>query len=51
MAKRNANGEGSIWQRKDGRWVGSAFVLTTDGTYKRRDVYGKSWDDVHDKLT
>ncbi|MBP8532892.1 tyrosine recombinase XerC [Streptomyces sp. MK37H] len=51
MAKRNANGEGSIWQRKDGRWVGSAFVLTADGTYKRRDVYGKSWDDVHDKLT
>jgi len=51
MAKRNANGEGSIWQRKDGRWVGSAYVLTTDGTYKRRDVYGKSWDDVHDKLT
>ncbi|MEU7269335.1 site-specific integrase [Streptomyces asiaticus] len=36
---------------EDGRWVGSAFVLTTDGTYKRRDVYGKSWDDVHDKLT
>ncbi|WP_258534377.1 hypothetical protein [Streptomyces sp. PT12] len=23
----------------------------TDGTYKRRDVYGKNWEEVHDKLT
>ncbi|KAK1180889.1 site-specific integrase [Streptomyces sp. NBS 14/10] len=51
MGKKNANGEGSIWQRQDGRWAGSAYVLTADGTYKRQYVYGKSWDDVHDKLT
>ncbi|MEU1941387.1 tyrosine-type recombinase/integrase [Streptomyces sp. NPDC020125] len=51
MAKRNVNGEGTIVQRKDGRWHGAAYVLTPDGTYKRRFVYGKSWDDVHDKLT
>ncbi|MFE7707142.1 tyrosine recombinase XerC [Streptomyces sp. NPDC057486] len=49
--KRNANNEGTIYQRKDGRWEGSAYVLTTDGTYKRRSVYGKTWDDAHEKLT
>ncbi|WFB08352.1 site-specific integrase [Streptomyces sp. LX-29] len=51
MAKRNANGEGSIYQRKDGRWEGIAFALRTDGTYKRRSVYGKTRDEVHDKVT
>ncbi|WP_405804299.1 tyrosine-type recombinase/integrase [Streptomyces sp. NBC_01187] len=50
-AKRNVNGEGTIYQRKDGRWEGIAYVLATDGTYKRRSVYGKTWDDAHDKLT
>ena len=49
--KKNANNEGTIYQRKDGRWEGSAYVLTTDGTYKRRSVYGKTWDDAHEKLT
>ncbi|GAA4640430.1 hypothetical protein GCM10023196_105900 [Actinoallomurus vinaceus] len=48
--KRRPNGEGSIYQRKDGRWVGAAYVLTTDGTYKRIQVYGKTRDEVHKKL-
>ena len=48
---KNANGEGSIYQRgSDGRWVGQAFVLTTDGLRKRKFVYGDSWDDAHAKL-
>lgn len=51
MAKKNANGEGSIYHRKDGRWEGVAYVLTSEGTYKRRSVYGKTWEDAHDKLT
>lgn len=51
MAKKNPNGEGSIYQRKDGRWTGAAYVLTTDGVYKRRPVYGKTWAEAHDKLT
>ncbi|MCZ0974125.1 tyrosine-type recombinase/integrase [Streptomyces albulus] len=50
-SKRNANNEGTIYQRKDGRWEGSAFVLASDGTYRRRSVYGKTWDDAHEKLT
>ena len=48
--KKNANNEGTIYLRKDGRWEGSAYVLTTDGTYKRRSVYGKTWDDA-DKVS
>ncbi|MFF8896080.1 tyrosine recombinase XerC [Streptomyces lydicus] len=49
--KKNSNNEGTIYQRKDGRWEGSAYVLTSDGTYKRRSVYGRTWDDAHEKLT
>ncbi|MEU3278237.1 hypothetical protein [Streptomyces antibioticus] len=49
--KKNPNNKGTIYLRKDGRWEGSAYVLTTDGTYKRRSVYGKTWDDAHEKLT
>jgi integrase len=51
MAKKNANGEGTIYLRKDGRWEGSAYVLTSDGTNKRQRVYGSTWDEAHDKLT
>ncbi|WP_232107534.1 MULTISPECIES: hypothetical protein [Streptomyces] len=49
--KKNANNQGTIYQRKDGRWEGSFYVLTTDGTYKRRSLYGKAWDEAHEKLT
>lgn len=45
MAKRG-NGEGSIYQRKDGRWVGS--VTLPDG--RRKDVYGKTRQEVASKL-
>ncbi|MFY1703555.1 tyrosine-type recombinase/integrase [Micromonospora sp. WMMA1923] len=48
---RNPNGEGSIYQRSsDGRWVGQAYVLTTEGTRKRKFVYGATWDEAHTKL-
>lgn len=48
---KRANGEGSIYQRKsDGRWVGSAYVLTTAGTTKRVPVYGSSFEEAHEKL-
>ncbi|MEE1939657.1 site-specific integrase [Streptomyces sp. TRM 70361] len=50
-ARKNGNGEGTIYLRKDGRWEGTAYVLTTDGTYKRRSVYGRTWDEAHEKLT
>jgi hypothetical protein len=37
-AKKNANGQGTVCQRIDGRWCGSGYVLAADGTRKR--VYG-----------
>ncbi len=49
--RRNVNGEGNIRERSDGRWEGRAYVITTDGREIRKSVYGKSWDDVHTKLT
>ena len=51
MAKRNPNGEGTIYRRKDGRYEGAGYVLMPDGTQKRRRVYGKTWDEARRKLT
>ncbi|WP_346533794.1 site-specific integrase [Micromonospora sp. DPT] len=50
-SKKRANGQGSIYQRKDGRWAGAAYVLTADGTFKRVPIYGKSAEEVDAKLT
>ena len=49
--RRRANGEGSIWLRKDGRYGYAAYVLTTAGTYKRVQGYAKSHEDSRQKLT
>ena len=48
--RRRSNREGSIWQRKDGRWTGAAYVLTTDGTFRRAYVYGRTREQVHARL-
>ncbi len=45
MARRG-KGEGSIYQRKDGRWVGS--LLLENG--KRKYLYGKTRREVQEKL-
>src|SRR4051794_21328213 len=50
-SKKRANGQGSIYRRKDGRWAAAAFVLGVDGTYKRVPVYGSSAAEVDAKLT
>lgn len=50
MSKR-ANGEGSIYERKDGRWVDSVHVQTSTETWERRYLYGKTRRDVEQKLT
>jgi integrase len=49
--RKRANGEGTIYSRKDGRYEGAAFVPTTAGTYKRVRVYGRTHDEVRKKLT
>jgi hypothetical protein len=45
------NGEGSIRQRKDGRWEARVFVFTTDGGEVRRSIYGATWEEVHAEMT
>ena len=46
---RRGNGEGSIYRRKDGRWVGQYMVHTAEGT-KYRYIYGKTRQAVAEKL-
>lgn len=48
---KRANGEGTIYQRKDGRFEGAAFVPTTAGTIKRIRLYGRTREDVRRQLT
>lgn len=51
MARKRGNGEGTIYKRSDGRWSGQATVgRNTDGSPKRRAVYGKSRKEVADKI-
>ncbi|KWW97913.1 hypothetical protein TH66_21290 [Carbonactinospora thermoautotrophica] len=47
---RRANGEGTIYQRKDGLYAAQVYVTQPDQTRKRATVYGKTWDEVHDEL-
>ncbi len=49
--RRRANGEGSIWLRKDGRYGYAAFVPTTAGTFKRVQGYARTREDARRKLT
>jgi integrase len=49
MARRGHN-EGTIVQRKDGRWEGKCYVLLANGGRTRRSVYGRTRSEVADKL-
>ncbi|MFF8267731.1 hypothetical protein ACF059_10075 [Streptomyces sp. NPDC016562] len=49
--KARANGEGTINQRKDGRWEAAGYVLAADGSRKRVRVYGTTGREAADKLT
>jgi integrase len=48
---KRGNGEGTVFQRKDGRWQGQ-ITIAADGLQKasRRTVYGKTQREVIDKL-
>ncbi|MEU9246825.1 tyrosine-type recombinase/integrase [Streptomyces sp. NPDC048385] len=50
MARRRSNGEGTTYPRKDGRWEGAAYVLTTSGERKRVRVYGKTQAEARQRL-
>ncbi|MER7664850.1 site-specific integrase [Streptomyces sp. NPDC096193] len=47
--KRNPNGAGSIWRRKDGRYEARVYVPQPDGTRKRKTVYGATWEECDTK--
>ena len=48
--RRRSNREGRSGNAKDGRWTGAAYVLTTDGTFRRAYVYGRTREQVHARL-
>lgn len=48
--RRRSNGEGTIVKRADGRFQAAYYVLTPDGRRQRRYVYGRTWEECHDKL-
>jgi len=49
--KKRANGQGSIYHRNDGRWVGCLIIgIDFKGKYIRKYVYGKNYEDVEKKL-
>jgi integrase len=50
MSKR-ANGEGTIWQKPDGRWCGATYAPTNKGGRKRVYVYGRTRAQAREKLT
>lgn len=47
---KRGNGEGSIYQRKDGRWTAAYYVPDALGNRRRRYVYGDSPEAVEDEL-
>ena len=49
VVKRRGNGEGSIYRRKDGLWVGQYKVHTPNRT-KTKDIYSKNRKDTAAKL-
>jgi integrase len=48
--RRRINGDGSVYKRKDGYWVGAFYARTTSGARKRVVVYGKTLGEARDKL-
>ena len=50
MARKRGNGEGSIYQRSDGRWC-TQITVYVGGKRKRPTLYGKTRKEVADKLT
>jgi integrase len=49
--RQRTRGEGTIsGPRKDGRYVGAFYALTTAGTRKRMYVYGRTREEAHERL-
>ncbi|MEU3201766.1 site-specific integrase [Streptomyces sp. NPDC006996] len=50
-SRARSNGDGTIYQRKDGRWEAAGYVLAPGNTRKRVRVYGATRRDAMTKLT
>jgi integrase len=50
VTRKRGNGEGSIYQRADGRWC-TQITVYVGGKRKRPTLYGKTRKEVADKLT
>lgn len=51
MARKRANGEGTITKRNDGRWQGAITIgRNENGTQKRKYVYARTQGEVRKKL-
>ncbi len=50
MARRRANGEGTIRRRKDGRYEARIYVPVVGGGSKRITLYGRTQAEVREKL-
>jgi integrase len=48
--RRRINGDGSVYKRQDGYWVGAFYSHTASGARKRVVVYGKTLAEARDKL-
>jgi integrase len=48
---RRGNNEGSIYQRKDGRWVSVLHDGYREGKRRRKSIYGKTRQEVQNQLT
>ncbi len=51
MGKRRGQNEGSIFRRKDGRWVGVISLGYKNGKRHRKSFYGETRREVQEKLT
>ena len=49
--RQRGNGEGSIYQRADGRWAGSLSLGYVDGKPRRKHVYARTRAEVAARLT
>ena len=51
MAKKRANGEGTIYKRKDGNYAGQISIVDPlTGKTKRKTLYGKTQKEVLEKI-
>src|SRR5690606_30637234 len=47
---KRANGQGTVYQQKDGRWAAELYVTQSDGRRVRRRIYGKTRKEAEAKM-